>query len=117
MMLYHSFTVGEKEYKLRLLAKDSVAVEKKLGTSLMSVLVMDDIQDLPSIEVIVNILHASLQAYHHGITLDDTYGIYDDYIENGGAYTDLIAELVEVLKVSGFFRAPKAKKAEIPLNK
>ncbi|OUM86650.1 MAG: hypothetical protein BAA01_11620 [Bacillus thermozeamaize] len=104
-MLYTTFTVGEKEYKLRLPAKIAVDVERKIGKSLLAVFGEGKMSDLPSIETIVTVLHGSLQTYQHGITMDDAFEIYDRYIENGGSYAGMIQVLVEVLKVSGFFRA------------
>jgi len=104
-LLYTTFTVGEKEYKLRLPAKIAVDVERKIGKSLLAVFGEGKMSDLPSIETIVTVLHGSLQTYQHGITMDDAFEIYDRYIENGGSYAGMIQVLVEVLKVSGFFRA------------
>jgi len=104
-MLYTTLKVGNQEYKLRLPAKIAVDVERKIGKSLLMVFGEGKMSDLPSIETVVTVLHGSLQAYQHGITMDDAYEIYDRYIENGGSYAGMMRELVEVLKISGFFKA------------
>lgn len=103
-MLYTTLQVGDKEYKLRLPAKAAVDVERKLGRSVLSIFGDGDIKDMPGVETLVTVLHGSLQAYEHGLTLSDTYDIYDAYNENGGSYAGMIKELVEVLKISGFFK-------------
>lgn len=109
-MLYTEFTVGGNEYKLRLPSKQAAVIEQKLnGKSLLAVLGDGGLKDLPNINTLVLILHGSLQAYHHGISIDDTYDIYDKYIEHGGSYVGAIQILVDVLKVSGFFREPPKK--------
>lgn len=100
-MLYREFKVGDKEYKLRLSAQIIIDLEKKLNNQLLNVLMNDN--EMPSIEVLLLILHGALQKYHHGIDLKAAYAIYDEYVDNGGTYTDLIKEILEVFKVSGFF--------------
>lgn len=113
-MLYTTLKVGEKEYKLRLAAKAAVEAEQKLGKSVLSVFGDGTLKEMPTLESLVTVLHGSLQAYEHGITLSGAYDIYDAYIENDGSYAGMLSELVNVLKVSGFFKgAPTgAKKKE-----
>jgi hypothetical protein len=125
-MLYSTLKVGEKEYKLRLTAQSSVEVEKQLGKSVYDMVLgiapesmntsstKEDISirgmSMPLISNIVTILHGSLQRYQHSVTLDDTYDIYDEYIDAGGSYMDFFEILMNVLKVSGFL--PQEAKAE-----
>ncbi|MDQ0091669.1 putative NUDIX family phosphoesterase [Paenibacillus anaericanus] len=104
-MLYTTLTVGGTEYKLRLPAKIAGDVERKLGgKSLIGVFGGGDMEDLPGIEPLITVLHGSLQVFEHGITLDKTYELYDQYIEDGGSYVGMIKVIIEVLKVSGFFK-------------
>lgn len=107
-MLYTTLQIGNKEYKLRLPAKAAVDVERKLGKSILSIFGDGKMSDLPTTETLVTVLHGCLQTYEHGITLDQAYEIYDAYIENGGSYAGMIKELVEVMRVSGFFKAAPA---------
>jgi hypothetical protein len=64
---------------------------------------------MPFVSDIVTILHGSLGKYQHGITLDTTYELYDNYIDAGGSYMDFFGILQEILQVSGFL--PKAVEA------
>lgn len=112
-MLYSTLRVGEKEYKLRISAKIAVDIERKIGKSLLAIFGEGNLNELPGIETLITILHGALQTYEHGISLDDTYNIYDKYVEGEGSYAGMIQELVEVLKISGFFKgAPKESKTE-----
>lgn len=104
-MLYTTLTIKDRDYKLRLNAKACVDLEKKLGTNPLNVLVdmfgANDKINLPSLEKIIYILHASLQAYEHGFNIDKTYELYDDFIMDGHNQMDMITTIAEVFKVSG----------------
>jgi hypothetical protein len=100
--MYYEFTAGNDEYKLRLNMRNTVALEKKLGCN--PLMIFGDGSTIPPIEQMVQILHASLQQNHHGITLDKTYDIFDSYLADGHSVTDFIYVIVEVFKVSGIIR-------------
>lgn len=100
-MLYSTLTIKDKDYNLRLNAKSCVDLERKLGTNPVNVLVGIDENKMPSIDTLITILHYSLQAYNHGISVDDTYAIYDDMVDEGKGFADLLKAIVEVFKVSG----------------
>jgi hypothetical protein len=100
--MYYEFTAGNDEYKLRLNMRNAVSLEKKLGCN--PLMIFGDGSTIPPIEQMVQILHASLQQNHHGITLDKTYDIFDSYLADGHSVTDFIYVIVEVFKVSGIIR-------------
>lgn len=104
-MLYTTINVGDKEYKARLNAKACVELEKKLGTNPLNIFVKmlgtGDSINLPSLGDLIAILHASLQAYHHGISVDKAYEIYDAFVNEGHNIMDLVAIVGEIYKVSG----------------
>ena len=123
-MLYEIATIAGKEFKLRLGAQDCVDVEKRLGKSVLDVLLAMAPADIPEdgkpdmsslkgmstpkVGEICIILHGAMQQYQHGITLDQVYRLYDEHIEAGGIYNDFIEIIQKVLEVSGFL--PKAAK-------
>lgn len=98
-MMYYDFSAGNKEYKLRLNTRNIVGLEKKLGCNPLAIFGKGD--TIPTVTVMVSVLHASLQQYHHGISIDDAYDIFDAYITDGNSTTDFINVIVEVYKVSG----------------
>ena len=101
-MMYFDFEAGNKAYKLRLNTRNIVALEKQLGCNPVAIFGKGD--TIPTISTMVTVLHAALQQYHHGITMDDAYDIFDNYLADGHSMTDFIPVLVEVYKVSGIIK-------------
>lgn len=98
-MMYTDFTAGGNEYKLRLNTRDVVALEKRLGCNPMAI--FGDGKTIPTVTVMVAILHASMQAYQHNVTLDKAYDIYDEWLADGHAMTDFLEVIINIYKVSG----------------
>lgn len=103
-MKHHVIAIGDKELKCRLTTQNIVNLEKKLGGKNVLKVIMDE--QIPSLDIVLNTLHASLQTLEHGYTMDKVYQLYDEYVEEGKTYTDLVPELISVLEVSGFFKRP-----------
>lgn len=107
-MMYIDFTAGNKDYKLRLNTRSVIMLEKQLGCNPISIFGNGD--TIPTVTTIVTILHASLQFYNHGITLNDAYDIFDTWLDDGHAVTDFIPVILEVYQASGII--PKETKGE-----
>lgn len=101
-MVYVDFTAGNKDYKLRLNTRNTVALEKSLGCNPIAIFGNGD--TLPTVTQMVNILYYSLQQLNHGITLEDAYNIFDSYLEDGNGATDFITVILDVYKVSGIIK-------------
>ena len=99
-MMYIDFKAGNKEYKLRLNTRNIVLLEKQLGTNPLRIFGEDN-ETIPTITTMVAILHAALQQYQHGISLNDAYDIFDEYLADGNASTDFIPVILEIYKASG----------------
>lgn len=98
-MNYIDFTAGNKDYKLRLNTRNTILLEKQLGCNPLSI--FGDGETIPTITIMVAVLHASLQQYNHGINLNDAYDIFDTWLEEGHATTDFIPVILEIYKASG----------------
>ena len=98
-MLYTTFTVGTTDYKLRLNTRGIVMLEKQLGCNPVSIFGNGD--TIPTVTTMVAILHASLQQFHHGISLNDAYNIFDEYLADGNSSTDFLLVIVDIFKTSG----------------
>lgn len=98
-MLYVDFSAGNKDYKLRLNTRNVVALEKAVGCNPLAI--FGNGETLPTITTMVNVLHASLQHFHHGITLNDAYEIFDAYLDEGNSITDFIKVIIDIYKTSG----------------
>ena len=101
-MLYYDFKAGDKEYKLKLNTRSIVALEQNIECNPLMIFGNGD--KVPTLSVMVAVLHASLQQYHHGITLNDTYDIFDEYVADGNSITDFIPVILEIYKVSGLIK-------------
>lgn len=107
-MNYINFEVGEKTYRLRLNTRNVVLLEKQLGCNPINIFGANN-DTLPTIGVMVAILHAALQQYNHGITLNDAYDIFDEYLQSNST-VDFVPVILEIYKASGII--PKDKEAE-----
>jgi hypothetical protein len=103
-MMYFEFAAGNRTYKLRLNTRNIVALEKTLGCNPLSIFGKGD--TIPTISAMVAVLHASLQQYEHGITVDNAFDIFDAYLADGHATTDFIPVILEIYKVSGIIKVP-----------
>lgn len=99
-MNYINFEVGNNTYKLRLSTRNTVLLEKTLGCNPLNIFGAAG-DTLPTVTTMVAILHASLQQYNHGVTLNDAYDIFDEYLADGHATTDFIPVILEIYKASG----------------
>jgi hypothetical protein len=105
--MYYEIEAGNKVYKLRLNTRNIIELEKKIGGNPLSIFGTGE--RIPSITEMVNILHCSLQQYEHGITLNDAYEIFDNWIAEGHAAIDFLNVIVEVYKVSGIINVNNEK--------
>lgn len=101
-MLYVDFSAGNKTYQLRLNTRNIVSLEKQIGCNPLAI--FGDGTKLPSVSTMVQVLHNALQQYQHGLTLNDAYDIFDDYIADGNTSTDFIQVIVDIYKVSGLIK-------------
>ena len=105
-MMYVDFTAGNKDYKLRLSIRATVALEKQLGVN--PLMIFENGDTIPTITTMVNILHAALQQYNHGISLNDAYNIFEEWLNDGNSMVDFLPIIIEVYKVSGIIKQDEA---------
>ena len=101
-MMYYDFKAGNNEYKLRLNTRTIVSLEKSIECNPLMIFGNGD--KVPTISVMVAVLHASLQQYQHGMTLEKAFDIFDEYLADGNAITDFIPIILEIYKVSGLIK-------------
>lgn len=102
------WTVNDEEYKLKLKISEIERLERMYGQgNLMNPMMAGERGALPSLVYMIDIIHASLQKYHHGYSREATVALVDRYFDKDGSQTDLLQLIMEVFKVSGFF--PKEK--------
>ena len=96
--------VGDTEYRLRYTNQSVAELEKRLDKSLLDI--MSDIGDKAFSEPIAQLLFSALKPLQPQLKFNDVYVVMDEYIDEGHVITDLIMEITEALKVSGFFKEP-----------
>lgn len=101
-MIYVDFNAGNKDYRLRLNVRNTVALEKQLGCNPLAI--FGDGSTIPTVTTMVTVLWASLQQYHHNISMNDAYDIFDAYLDDGHAVTDFLNVIVEIFKASGIIK-------------
>ena len=98
-MMYIDFKAGNEEYKLRLNTRNIVTLEQKLGCNPLGI--FGDGETIPTVTMMVDIFHASLQQYQHNIKLDNAYDIFDKWLADGHTTTDFVKIILDIYKVSG----------------
>lgn len=101
-MMFYEFTAGNKSYKLRLTTRNIVALEKQIGCNPLMIFGNGD--RVPTVMEMVNILHQSLQAYEHGIGINEAYDVFDAFLADEHQVTDFIPVILEIYKVSGILK-------------
>lgn len=106
--MFYNFEVGNKTYELKLTTKSVMQLEKKIGMNPMMIFGMDG-GNIPTVSVMVAILHASLQAMNHGFSEDDAAQLFDDWISEGHIYTDFVEVIYEIYVASGIIKKENEK--------
>lgn len=97
------FTVKDKTYKLRMTTRNVIRLERDFKKNPLSIFMKVEQDELPTTDELLKVLYYSLCAYHEAdfLKFDNVYELYDEYLEEGGSFVDLINVVVEVFKVSG----------------
>ena len=108
-MLYYDFEAGNSTYKLKIDIQNMINLEKTLGCNPLMVFGQGD--RVPTVTEMIAILHYSLQHFNHGITLDKSRSIFEDFLEAGNQVTDFVSHIIGIYRVSGLMK-PEADKDE-----
>lgn len=109
-MMYVDFSAGNKDYKLRLNTRNTIILEKQLGCNPLSI--FGDGETIPTVTTMVQILYNSMQQLNHGVSLNDAYDIFDEWLEDGHVTTDFLSVIVDIYKVSGLIQNDKDSATE-----
>lgn len=96
---FHYWTVGGRDYRLKLKASNIEKLENKYKCNVMHL-----VDDMPALSVMITIIQAAMLPWEHGVKYDDILNLFDKYVEEGGSQIDLYKNVViPTLAVSGFF--------------
>lgn len=112
--MFTVLTVGNNTYNLKLNARSCINLEKALGRNPVSVFMEIDPDNgkLPSAETVITMLQACLAPMNHGMDMNKTFDLYDQYVEEGHTMYDLIPLFVEVFQNSGYLPKQGEETAE-----
>lgn len=86
---------------MRLTASAIMSIEKKLGKSLFAAL--EGIQD-NMIETIAAIIWGAMQPLNANFPFEKAIELFDEYIDEGNSFEDMMQEINAILQASGFFK-------------
>lgn len=95
--------VGGKTYKLKLRTPAIVELEQKYKTNLMNIMGSGQ-GGMPALSVMLDVAHAAMKDWQHGITKNEVQNLFSKYVEEGGSQLSFYMTVyMEIFTVSGFF--------------
>lgn len=95
--------VGGQSYKLKLKTSAIVELESKYKTNLMNIMGSGQ-GGMPALSVMLDVAHAAMKDWNHGIAKNGVMDIFNRYIEEGGSQLSFYMTVyMEIFTVSGFF--------------
>lgn len=106
--VFHYWTVGGRDYCLKLKSSGIGKLENKYRKNMMSVLLDEG---MPPLSVMLTVIQVAMEPWEHNISYTDVQKLYDKWEEEeGGNQTDLFAEvIIPLMTVSGFFTPKQAE--------
>lgn len=115
---YAVWQIGDESYKLKLTTAAIVELETRYKVNLLELLQADTSTSVPPLSVMLDVVHAALQKYHHGIKKPEVYDMFDRYEEEGGSQLKFYASVfIDLYTVSGFFGEKMANEMREGLQK
>lgn len=105
---FHHWTVGGRDYLLKLKAGTIVRLENKYRKNMMNILLDDGI---PPLAVMLTVIQAAMEPWEHGVSYTDVQKLYDKWEEEeDGNQSDLYTDvIIPLMTVSGFFTSKQAE--------
>lgn len=109
---FQVWNVGGESYRLKLGTAEIGELEQKFKTNLMNVMGTGN-GGMPALTVMLDVAHAAMKKYHHGVKRSDLNAMFDQYIEEGGSQLNFYTEVyMGIFTVSGFFSHSLANQME-----
>lgn len=102
--MFEIIKINGKDYMLKLTAKTTVLMEKKIGKNPLIIFMGMEKGNIPSLEETLVMFYCSLQKHHADDvqTEEAAYDLYDEYVDEGGTMFDLLEILSDVVLNAGF---------------
>lgn len=113
---FATWEVGGETYRMKLTTPEQLQLEKVYKRNLFAL--MGDADNLPTLSTMLQITHASMKPFHHGIKLKQVESLYEKYIKEGGSMLQFYVETyMKIFAVSGFFSASTAEEMTASMDK
>lgn len=100
---FQAWEVGGETFRMKLDTSGISELEQKYKTNLMNVMGTGN-GGMPALTVMLDVAHAAMKKYHHGVKRADLNTIFDKYVEEGGSQLAFYTEIyMGIFTVSGFF--------------
>lgn len=97
------WNVKGEDYKMVLSTQDIVELESKYKTNLMNIMGAGN-DGMPALTVMLDVTHAAMKKFHHGISKNVVMDMFDQYVREGGSQLNFYTEIyMQIFQVSGFF--------------
>ena len=95
--------VGGQSYKLKLKTPAIVELETKYKTNLINIMGTGQ-GGMPALSVMLDVAHAAMKDWQHGITKNEVQNLFEKYVNEGGSQLSFYMSVyMEIFAVSGFF--------------
>lgn len=109
---FQVWNVGGESYRMKLSTSEISELEQKYKTNLMNVMGTGN-GGMPALTVMLDVAHAAMKKYHHGMKRAEVNDLFDTYIEEGGSQLNFYTEVyMGIFTVSGFFSNSLASQVE-----
>lgn len=96
------WTVGKRDYKLKLTTAVICQLEEKFKCNLLTIL--SNSGGVPPLAMMLTIAQGAMKTWEHGIKYADVQNLFDKYCEEGGTQLSFMTNvLMPIYSVSGFF--------------
>lgn len=96
---------GGQRYRLKLKTTAVVELESKYKTNLINIMGAGQ-GGMPALSVMLDVAHAAMKDWNHGITKAEVQSIFEKYVDEGGSQLSFYTSVyMEIFVVSGFFSA------------
>lgn len=94
---------GGQRYRLKLKTAAVMELESKYKTNLMNIMGAGK-GGMPALSVMLDVAHAAMKDWNHGITKAEVQNIFEKYVDEGGSQLSFYTSVyMEIFVVSGFF--------------
>ncbi len=94
---------GGQRYRLKLKTATITELESKYKTNLINIMGTGQ-GGMPALSVMLDVAHAAMKDWNHGITKAEVQNIFEKYVNEGGSQLAFYTSVyMEIFVVSGFF--------------